>query len=119
MKNEEHNLQVACINWLRLQHPNTFIFAIPNGGARNAVTGAMLKAEGVVAGVPDLFIAEACGGWNGLFIEMKTKKGVLSERQKNVIAVLKQRGYLTAVCRSFEDFRQVCTAYLENAIVKR
>ena len=116
MKNEEHNLQVACINWVRMQYPGVFIFAIPNGGARDVVTGALMKAEGVVAGVPDLFLAEAHGKWHGLFIEMKTTKGKLSDRQRAVIEVLRGKGYLTAVCRSFEDFRQVCTEYINNKL---
>lgn len=33
------------------------LFAIPDGGRRDAVTGAHLKAEGVRAGVPDMFLA--------------------------------------------------------------
>ena len=54
MKDIEHRLQVACVRWFRLQHPNVLIFAIPNGGQRNVVTAKRLKDEGVVAGVADL-----------------------------------------------------------------
>lgn len=46
------------------------IIAIPNGGARNRVVGMKLKAEGVSAGVPDLFVP----AWH-LWIEMKRRHG--------------------------------------------
>lgn len=35
--------------------PAPVMYAIPNGGRRDAITGARLKAEGVLAGVPDIF----------------------------------------------------------------
>ena len=49
-KDIEHSLQVCCVHWFRLQYPQyaTLLFAVPNGGARNAITAGKLKAEGVV-----------------------------------------------------------------------
>ena len=43
----EHNesqLQKSCVMWFRLQYPRLryLLFAVPNGGARSAVTGAIL-----------------------------------------------------------------------------
>ena len=57
-KDIEHALQCACVHWFRIQYPEyaTLIFAVPNGGARNAITGARLKDEGVTAGVADLIL---------------------------------------------------------------
>ena len=53
MSNEEHNIQVACVRWFAYQYPELqgLLFAVPNGGRRDAVTGAKLKAEGVITGV--------------------------------------------------------------------
>ena len=113
MKNQEHVLQVTCINWFRLQYPKELIYAIPNGGQRNIITAKKLKAEGVTAGIPDLFIAAACGGFNGMYIELKNgKQGILSENQKSIIAHLQNKGYKVVVCRSFEDFTSIINAYL-------
>lgn len=112
MRDIEHRLQCGCVKWLRLQYPDVICFAIPNGGARNAVTGARLKAEGVLAGVPDLMIAEPRGYWAGLFVEMKTEKGRLSEAQSKMQRALIAKGYLFAVCRSFDDFRQIVKDYM-------
>ena len=46
MKNEESRIQQSCIRWFRLQYPEhrLRLFAVPNGGKRDAVTGAILKA---------------------------------------------------------------------------
>jgi hypothetical protein len=75
------------------------IFAIPNGGARNKATGGILKAEGVLAGVPDLFVP----AWR-LFIEMKRRKnGRVSDEQKHVMEKLKEAGYSCIVCHGAED----------------
>ena len=59
MKNGEHQLQVECVKWFRFQYPKlaNLLFAIPNGGLRNIKVATKLKAEGVLAGVPDLFLA--------------------------------------------------------------
>ena len=59
-RNEEHRIQAALFEWAKYasaKHPGLkLMFAIPNGGARDAVTGAMLKREGVKPGVPDIFL---------------------------------------------------------------
>ena len=89
----EHSEQVGFINWFRYKYPNTLIFAIPNGGFRSIHTAKLLKEEGVVPGIPDLFIPE----WK-IFIEMKrTKGGVVSKEQKAMIAYLQEIGYTAFV----------------------
>lgn len=108
----EHDLQRSCVMWFRLQYPGRVIFAIPNGGGRSKAEAGRLKAEGVLAGVPDLFIAEAAGQWHGLFIEMKDgKNGRLSPSQKAIIPHLRDNGYLCQVCRDFDTFRDTVNAY--------
>lgn len=112
MRQLEHKLQCACVRWLRLQYPNILCFAIPNGGARSALTGAMLKAEGVVAGVPDLMIAVPKNGHAGLFVEMKVKPNRPSREQKEIIIKLEDAGYKVAVCYTFDEFVKIVTEYL-------
>ena len=71
----EDRLQSQCVRWFRLQYPDTVIFAIPNGGQRSAITGALLKKTGTLAGVADLFLMTPTPEhyYHGLFIEMKVK----------------------------------------------
>jgi len=54
----EHSEQVGFINWFRVQYPRVLIFAIPNGEKRSISVAKRLKAEGVVRGIPDLYIPE-------------------------------------------------------------
>jgi hypothetical protein len=42
----ESKLQIAMVKWFRLQYPDHVLYAIPNGGNRSAITGAIMKAEG-------------------------------------------------------------------------
>lgn len=112
MKNEEHNLQVACVRWFDMQYPShkNMLFAVPNGGKRNVVVASKLKAEGVRAGVADLIFM--CGLGQVLFIEMKTKKGTQTESQKAFEMMCLENGYIYKIVRSFEDFKKLIEIYL-------
>ena len=97
----EHAEQVIFVQWFRAQYPGVLIFAIPIGGYRDKRTAEKLKAEGVVPGVPDLFIPE----WK-LFLEFKRKKGgTVSKEQKGIMEHLTGIGYSAVVCRGFEAAR--------------
>lgn len=67
-------MQRMCVGWFRLQYPavGKLLFAVPNGGARSRTEAAIMKAEGVTAGVTDLILLLGRGGFNALCIEMKT-----------------------------------------------
>ena len=74
----------------------------------------MLKAEGVLAGVADLFLMFPVKQFHGLFIEMKTDKGRQSENQKEFQTLAENNGYKYVVCRSFEDFKNEILTYLKQ-----
>ena len=114
MRHAEHRTQKACVWWFRLQYPHLagLLFAIPNGGARDAVTGRMLKDEGVLAGVADLFLSVPSRGCHGLYIEMKTAKGVQSPAQREFQSRVEAWGYRYELCRSSDGFRAVVADYL-------
>ena len=114
MKISEHQEQVMLINWFRLAFPKYIIFAIPNGGSRHIVTAVNLKAEGVLAGVSDLFLMVAKGEWHGMFIEMKAKTGSVSDKQKDFMAAANAMNYKTAVCYGFDDAKEAITKYLQE-----
>jgi len=89
------------------------LFHVPNGGARNKITAAQLKAEGVKKGVPDLFLMAPRGGYHGLAIELKRKGGGrVSPEQKDWIERLNAQGYRATVCFGWNDARQTIEAYL-------
>ena len=56
MRHLESSLQIHCVRWFRYEHPDLVIFSIPNGGKRSAITAKIMKAEGQMPGVADLFV---------------------------------------------------------------
>lgn len=108
MRQEEHNIQVAIVRYLRLR--GFEVFAIPNGGRRDAVTGAKLKAEGATAGVADLEILLPIG--NALFVEVKTAKGRQSDEQKEFQRRVESLGFNYLIWRSVDDAVKWCESPL-------
>ncbi|TWP31903.1 VRR-NUC domain-containing protein [Apibacter muscae] len=109
----ESKLQQACVSWFNIQYPKETIFAIPNGGKRNALEAKIMKGEGVLAGVSDLFIMKPSKNYSGFFIEMKIGKGKLSEYQKEFLKKAQNKGYKTAVCYSLDDFTKEVNNYMK------
>lgn len=111
----EHNEQKALFAWWRAQYRDMepLLIAIPNGGARSLRTGAMLKAEGVRAGVPDIFLAWPAGGYHGLWIELKRRAhGYATPEQKFMLGAFRRAGYDCAVCRGWDEAREKIQSYL-------
>lgn len=112
----ESTIQKSCVTWFRLQYPSIgrLLFAVPNGGARNAREAAIMKGEGVTAGVSDLILLYGSGNYNALCIEFKTlsKSSKQTPLQKEWQALAEQYGNKYVVCRSFEDFQQEVQNYL-------
>ena len=107
MKRTEHVEQREFVQWVRQMTPY-LIYAIPNGGSRGRSQGANLKAEGVLAGMPDLHIPEL-----RLWIEMKASGGVVSPVQRAIHKQL-QRFDSVVVCFSTQEAIDVVTARMED-----
>lgn len=112
MQHHESKLQSNCVKWFRLQHRDKLIFAIPNGGKRNIREAQFLKAEGVLPGVADLFIAYPSQSYHGLFVEMKFGKGKQTDAQHNFQLNIEKAGYKYEICNSFDNFVNKITEYL-------
>ncbi len=114
MRHEESKIQRAAVSWFRLQYPKLapLLFSVPNGGARWRTEAAIMKAEGVTAGVADLLFLYPAKGYHGLCIEMKTPDGKQQATQKAWQKAVEDAGYKYALCRSFEGFMDEINAYL-------
>ena len=98
----EHYEQVELVNWFRHTYPDVLIYAVPNGGNRSISEANSLALEGVVAGIPDLHVPE----WD-LFVEMKrTKGGVVSYEQDEIMNYLTLCGKKCLVGRGFDDAKE-------------
>ena len=99
MQHKEHYLQVAIVRYLRLN--KIFCFAIPNGGRRDLITGAVLKREGVLAGSPDLVIILPNQIY---FVELKNgNQGRQSKEQKAFQETVEKLGFKYLLWREFYD----------------
>ena len=114
-ESEEQRMLMEWAEWGKGSRPELeLLFHIPNGGARNPIEARHLKEQGVKAGVPDLFLPVARGGYHGLFIELKRKRGgKVSDEQASWIVQLNQKGYLAVVCAGWEEAARMILKYLE------
>lgn len=120
----EHAHQVALMAWCaqnkRYLPDLAKVFAIPNGGERNPVVAARMKAEGVRAGVPDLQLPKPVAPYHGLFIEMKkpakgkSPAGKATDEQLKRIAELQEDGYAACVCEGYEEAANALVLYLNG-----
>lgn len=109
----EHTEQAKLVGRTRSFYPGVIVFAVPNGGLRNPKEAVRLKAEGVLAGVPDLVFAEPRGKYHGLYVEMKRRKGgSVSEDQRKLHGKLRARGYKVMVGWGVDDVWPAVEAYL-------
>lgn len=123
----EDSIQMSCVSWFRVAHPGlarllhhsanegkrTTRIVHTHAGTRVVCSGgARLKAMGMQTGFPDLFLAVPSRGMHGLFIEMKSETGRLEPSQREMLALLSEQGYATAVCRSLDEFSSVIDNYL-------
>lgn len=116
MTHEESKLQRMCVQWFRIHFPHLTMFAIPNGGRRGKVEAAIMKGEGVLAGVADLFLMLPNMEYNGLFIEIKTPDGRQSDSQRVFECKATEVSYCYKICRTFEEFRDVVLTYADVSL---
>ena len=98
------------------------LFSVPNGAMlygnrmQRVKQWNYLKSEGATKGVSDLILLVSSGEFSGLCIEMKTnaKHSKQSKEQKQFEAAVINQGFAYVVPRSFDEFRQVVTGYLET-----
>jgi hypothetical protein len=113
-KSIEHIDQVKVVQHFRAFYPDIIIAAIPNGGDRTASERVRLHSEGVLAGMPDLCVLEPKNGFHALFVEMKTKAGVVSGKQSALGLQLNAKGYQAVVARSAPDAIKIIEDYLNG-----
>jgi|TARA_Y100000310_G_C20701703_1_gene830603 hypothetical protein len=111
----EHQEQIKLISRCRLSSAGLLtgypkipelgkIYSVPNGGLRTVTEASKLKNEGVRAGVLDLALDTAHGGFFGLKIEMKAPGKITntSDEQDDEIEFLDEGGYCVRVCDTWQ-----------------
>lgn len=102
------------------------VMHIPNGGQRNAIVGAKLKAMGTVPGYPDIMIfhpesgvsLSRRDGWGdrrvGLAIELKVRPNKPTEEQLAIHDLLRMARWLVVVCYGLDEVERIANDYLKR-----
>lgn len=121
--NTESGAQEMLFTWAMWQQEGRpelkLLYHVPNGGKRDARTGRALKRQGVKAGVPDLCLPVARGGYHGLYIELKVGKNKTTRKQEEWINALRQQGYHVSVCYGWEEAKETIENYLDGKIERK
>lgn len=109
----EATLQSNVVKYLKLQYPS-IRYCASLGGQYQKYQSQRNRAvsTGYVKGFPDLGIYEGRGGFFGLFLEIKTKKGYPTKEQKQWLIDLNERGYLAKCIKGFDDIINEIDNYL-------
>lgn len=105
MKWEEENLQIQCINFLTYRYSHLLWNHSPNEAKRSEIQGGFLKKMGMQPGWPDLDIIDKD---HTVHVEFKTAKGKQSPEQKGMQARIQEQGHAYYLCRSYEEFIEIC-----------
>lgn len=108
----ERAIQCAIVKALKAHcgPQRAFWYAIPNGGKRDVITAARLKAEGVIPGAPDLgFVLPPRG--TAAFLEIKADKGRQSVSQEFVEKQISKLGGRYAVAHSVDEAWGILAAW--------
>lgn len=120
----EGRVQAECVKIAWNEYPETrgIYYAVPNENSRgdsNAITGAIRKSYGIVAGVADTYLAMARGGYFGLYIEFKSEIGRQRKEQVEFQQRVEQQGYKYVVVRSVDEWRKEWDVYLAMMPTRR
>lgn len=113
----EQEAVISWANWNTGKYPALkWLFHIPNGGKRDKAEAGRFKAQGVKAGVSDLFLPLAAGGYNGLFIEMKYGRNKPTEKQLEFMGDMENAGYCCRVAYGAENAIEVLRDYMDGRL---
>lgn len=112
----EAGVQIAVIQYLKMSYPKALYCASAGGMFTSMKQAIKMKATGYVKGFPDLQICEPNEKYHGLFIELKTDKGIPSKEQKEWIKQLNKRGYYASICKGFAEAQKIIDGYFAGTI---
>ena len=105
---------INTVNWFNEHFPEyeEDLHHFANERKCTVMEGRKLKRMGVKAGVLDFHLAVPCGGYHGLWIELKVGKGRLSKEQVRFIKRKLERGYLAIAVWGHKAAQHVFINYL-------
>lgn len=123
---KEASLHAAICQYIRYQYPDVIFFSEPSGMRVSIYQARQLKMLRSGDKLPDLFIAEPCNGYSGMFIELKAEHSDLFKKsggvrvskhlrgQADMLDRLIRKGYKAVFCAGFEDSQKAVDDYLRS-----
>lgn len=124
MKHLESAQQQQVIEWSKWayktgKYPMLNMLHCSLNGVKLTKTQAVIaKSQGMLSGVPDLFLPVPKNGFHGLFIEMKSEKGRVTENQHWFLTNADSVGYKTVICYSAKEAISAIEAYYSQETIK-
>jgi hypothetical protein len=99
--------QAKVIAWARANENNypylQLLHCSLNGVKMTKAQAGCAIAQGMLSGVPDLFLPVPKNGYHGLFIEMKYSSNKVTENQEKFLQNAANVGYAISVCYSANE----------------
>ena len=124
MKHLEAAHQAQVIEWSKWAYKTgkypllNMLHCSLNGVKLSGTQAKVAKGQGMLSGVPDLFLPVPKNGFHGLFIEMKSEKGKITDNQHWFLTNAESLGYKTAVCYSAKEAISAIEAYYGKETIK-
>ena len=109
LKHLESAHQQQVIEWARMasrsaKYPMLEMLHCSLNGVKLTKTQAVIaKSQGMLSGVPDLFLPVTRGKYHGLYIEMKHGSNTLTDNQKKFLQNAANVGFAVSVCYSAQE----------------
>ena len=109
LKHLESAHQQQVIEWARMasrsaKYPMLELLHCSLNGVKLTKTQAVIaKSQGMLSGVPDLFLPVTRGKYHGLYIEMKHGSNTLTDNQKKFLQNAANVGFAVSVCYSAQE----------------
>lgn len=105
----EDNFQITAA--MLFNYSGLLWFHAANERKTSKAAGAKLKQKGVKSGVPDILCLDPRGKYSGLALELKTKANKPTPNQREWLAMLEGKKYLSLWCNSLEEVERIIEYY--------
>jgi len=116
----EYQLQVAVVEYIRTNHPNALLTASLGELQTTVPKRIQSYKKGYLSGSPDLKIENLHTKYSGFVIELKSPsgKGRLSDKQRNVLALYALNNFKCLVSNNYYEITQKIDDYMKDVRIK-
>ena len=110
--NPETRIQIDLVKWMRTRFPKVLFTSTQAGNRMSPLQAVMMKRMGYTNGTPDIIVFRATNGYNGLLLELKKEKGIVSTDQKKFKEQANAEGYKYLIAYGLEQAKEMVGGYV-------